>query len=283
MLKYFQCGHHLERGEHDMRDKCRFSQAVFDSDAEVDEKACNACAADEGQGDAGYVQNSEFVERTCAMEQACLEEGLRSRSEVASEAFGHDSVRDAYEELGAAGFYASKGASYVNPHEPRLSEALHIALDQWQEHLSSPLRALDLACGSGEATLALEAWLEKTQTGAMEPVLEAADPYTFEAFERRVGRRCHHWSFQDVADGVLEEEPIYDLVLCSFALHLLERSWLTCTVSSLARRARLLVVATPHKRPLIERKTGWEQVAEVLHARVRVRLYRSLVVDDIAY
>ncbi|CAK9071525.1 unnamed protein product [Durusdinium trenchii] len=196
---------------------------VFDSDAEVDEKACNACAADEGQGDAGYVQNSEFVERTCAMEQACLEEGLRSRS----------------------------GASYVNPHEPRLSEALHIALDQWQEHLSSPLRA--------------------------------ADPYTFEAFERRVGRRCHHWSFQDVADGVLEEEPIYDLVLCSFALHLLERSWLTCTVSSLARRARLLVVATPHKRPLIERKTGWEQVAEVLHARVRVRLYRSLVVDDIAY
>ncbi|CAK9071523.1 unnamed protein product [Durusdinium trenchii] len=201
---------------------------VFDSDAEVDEKACNACAADEGQGDAGYVQNSEFVERTCAMEQACLEEGLRSRSEVASE-----------------------GASYVNPHEPRLSEALHIALDQWQEHLSSPLRA--------------------------------ADPYTFEAFERRVGRRCHHWSFQDVADGVLEEEPIYDLVLCSFALHLLERSWLTCTVSSLARRARLLVVATPHKRPLIERKTGWEQVAEVLHARVRVRLYRSLVVDDIAY
>ena len=28
---------------------------------------------------------------------------------------------------------------------------------------------------------------------------------------------------------------------------------------------------------------GWEQVAEVLHARVRVRLYRSLVVDDIAY
>ncbi|CAK9071533.1 unnamed protein product [Durusdinium trenchii] len=219
---------------------------VFDSDAEVDEKACNACAADEGQGDAGYVQNSEFVERTCAMEQACLEEGLRSRSEVASEAFGHDSVRDAYEELGAAGFYASKGASYVNPHEPRLSEALHIALDQWQEHLSSPLRA--------------------------------ADPYTFEAFERRVGRRCHHWSFQDVADGVLEEEPIYDLVLCSFALHLLERSWLTCTVSSLARRARLLVVATPHKRPLIERKTGWEQVAEVLHARVRVRYGASPMV-----
>ena len=46
-----------------------------------------------------------------------------SRSQVASKAFGHESVRGAYEELGAAGFYAAKGASYVNPHEPCLTEA----------------------------------------------------------------------------------------------------------------------------------------------------------------
>ena len=50
-------------------------------------------------------------------------EGERSRSELASAAFGHDSVRGAYEELGAAGFYESKGASYMNPHEDVLSEA----------------------------------------------------------------------------------------------------------------------------------------------------------------
>lgn len=46
-----------------------------------------------------------------------------SRNEVASLAFGHDSVRGAYEELGAAGFYELKGSSYVNPHEDVLSEA----------------------------------------------------------------------------------------------------------------------------------------------------------------
>lgn len=46
-----------------------------------------------------------------------------SRNEVASLAFGHDSVRGAYEELGAAGFYELKGSSYVNPHEGVLSEA----------------------------------------------------------------------------------------------------------------------------------------------------------------
>lgn len=117
-----------------------------------------------------------------------------------------------------------------------------------------------------------------------------------------------------------QEEPIYDLVLCSFALHLLvtwlqwsmgtitlssqaslvsrietwhdfffqrwvnqrkcispldvttsflqgvlwlhihmpiqDRSWITCTLSSLARRAQFLMVATPHKRPVIEKRFG---------------------------
>ena len=35
-----------------------------------------------------------------------------------------------------------------------------------------------------------------------------------------------------------------------------DRSWIACTLSSLARRARFLVVATPHKRPVIERRFG---------------------------
>eukprot|EP00438_Fugacium_kawagutii_P001510 Skav202556 [mRNA] locus=scaffold2011:407621:408124:- [translate_table: standard] len=48
----------------------------------------------------------------------------RSRSDIASAAFGHESVRGAYQELGAAGFYELKGASYVNPHEDVLTEAL---------------------------------------------------------------------------------------------------------------------------------------------------------------
>eukprot|EP00438_Fugacium_kawagutii_P001509 Skav202555 [mRNA] locus=scaffold2011:406280:406790:- [translate_table: standard] len=66
-----------------------------------------------------------------------------------------------------------------------------------------PQRSLDLACGSGEATLALEAWLQKV---AAKGLVEAADPYTFEAFERRLGRKCHRWSFENIAQGVMEQE-----------------------------------------------------------------------------
>ena len=41
------------------------------------------------------------------------------------------------------------------------------------------------------------------------------------------------------------------------------------------RSARLLLIATPHKRPHVAASTGWEMLGEVVRARVRVRLYSS--------
>lgn len=63
------------------------------------------------------------------------------------------------------------------PQTPR--QALQLALDDWHRSqvLPFPRRSLDLACGSGEATVALEAWLHKF---SKDVVVEAADPYTFE-------------------------------------------------------------------------------------------------------
>lgn len=48
------------------------------------------------------------------------------RSAVAAGAFGHGSVRGAYEALGAAQFYALQGACYVNPHEEVLAQAFKV-------------------------------------------------------------------------------------------------------------------------------------------------------------
>ncbi|CAE7394493.1 unnamed protein product, partial [Symbiodinium sp. CCMP2456] len=209
----------------------------------------------------------------------------QTRSELASEAFGHDSIRKAYEDLGAEAFYAAKGASYVNPHSEVLNEAFACALDAWSDQgqisgLRSLDSVLDLACGSGEATAALEKWLQSR--GANAPSrMEASDPYTFEAFERRYpGRACFRWTFEEIAGGCLESAK-YDLVICSFALHLLDRSWLAVTLQALARQARHLVVATPHKRPIIDAQMGWNLCDEILHERVRLRLYCSLLLEEL--
>lgn len=200
------------------------------------------------------------------------------RAMEAHEAFGHDSIREAYGELGAVGFYTAKGAQYVNPHDVTLREALVNALNLWRDEgllgddSSALHRALDVACGSGEASLAFEAWAEQT---GFEHEVDACDPYTYEAYARRCGRQAHRWSFEDVAEGILDAEEPYDVLLCSFCLHLLDRSWLSLTLSAMARAARLLIVLTPHKRPTIDKRTGWDQLDEMVHHRVRVRLYRS--------
>ena len=56
-------------------------------------------------------------------------------------------------------------------------QALQMALDEWQRSRELPLRrSLDLACGSGEA------------------------------FERRLGRSCHRWSFENIAEGIMEQD-----------------------------------------------------------------------------
>jgi len=205
------------------------------------------------------------------------------------EGFGFDSVREAYNELGPAAFYTEQGSRYRNPHEKMLVGALCRALAEWEsdnllvvpgrnDATVAPLgRVLDLACGSGEASLALEQWAAGRPGVAND--LEAADPYTYEAYERRTGRQAHRWTFEDIASaGTLEEVPVYDAILCSFCLHLLDRSWLVMTLTALARASHLLVVASPHKRPVIDTKTGWVEIGMVLQDRVHVRLFRSRVI-----
>lgn len=136
----------------------------------------------------------------------------------------------------------------------------------------APLRrALDVGCGSGEATAVLSSW-----GGAAGCTLEACDPYTHDAFAKRHGTKAHTWSFEDLAGGILDELPPYDLMVGSFALHLIEASYLHTTLAALARSSRALIIVTPHKRPHVDPSTGWrEGASERVHERVRVRLYLS--------
>ncbi|KEP54028.1 methyltransferase domain protein [Rhizoctonia solani 123E] len=150
----------------------------------------------------------------------------------------------------------------------------------------------------------------------------ATDPYTSDAYRARTGLPCMAISFHDVAvDGLPDaskvlvsdqgEESIkadeesenqvetehvshpedrepYDLVICSFALHLLTTPGsLYELLSTLSYGARWLVVLEPHKKPEIKDGWGWTlwdittwQVAqgregEFVKERVHCRVYKS--------
>jgi hypothetical protein len=168
-----------------------------------------------------------------------------------------------------AGFYAGHGQEYCNPHEPLVRRAVLESVRRWGLDLSS---VLDLACGSGEATLPL---LECGGTVA------GADPYTAEAYQRRTGLPAAILTFEQVAAGALRGRQ-YSLVVCSYAMHLLEESRLPGLAMELALLTPTLLILTPHKRPVIRREWGWMLAGEQTFSsgepewvRVRARVCRS--------
>ncbi len=87
-----------------------------------------------------------------------------------------DALRLQYEKYGVEGYYSGFGAGYRNPHEPEIRRLLGSVVEKWRPDLSS---VLDLACGSGEVTLALR------DLGASGP---ASGPERFAALIRTQAR-----------------------------------------------------------------------------------------------
>ncbi len=173
------------------------------------------------------------------------------------------SVRSGYVDLGVDGYYRIHAADYRNPHEPAIGSCLAALVQRRIPDLSL---ALDLACGSGEVTLALRA-LGAARVGGM-------DPFTGLAYATRTVQEAEAISFEMIADGALAGRR-WSLIVCSFALHLLPASRLAGTLTQLALCAPELWVITPHKRPDIRAAWGWRLVDEIVVDRVRGRAYVS--------
>ena len=199
-------------------------------------------------------------------------------------------VRNAYasHEAGATGYYADEGARYVNPHDGGVREMLARATRDWPELWGMGKsddfndddadgdefgdRILDLSCGSGEVTSALVA------AGVPLSRIDACDPYTHEAYRKRVGTECERWSFEDVARGAVADRR-WRVVVCSFAMHLCARDYLPTLCVMLACSAKHLVLLTPHKRPVIDAAWGgWRlarREARDPYWRIRSRWYST--------
>jgi hypothetical protein len=176
---------------------------------------------------------------------------------------GKPSIRSEYESLGVERFYRAHGQDYANPHAPIVHELIALCVGGWSLDLS---RVLDLAAGAGEATHAL------LSCGAQE--IAAVDPYTVDAYRKATGRDCRAISFEQIESGALVGER-YSLVVCSFAMHLVERSRLPGLCTALAALTPALLVLTPHKRPVLRDAWGFRLARERLHRRVRARLYAA--------
>jgi methyltransferase family protein len=176
-------------------------------------------------------------------------------------------IRHEYERVGADAFYRTRGASYRNPHEHEIRRSLDVLVLDWKLDLS---HVLDLAAGSGEVTIALR------DLGAGK--IEGIDPFTYEAYERRICAPAGRETFEEIAAGRLAGRT-YSLIVCSFAMHLVEPSRLAQLAYQLSVLSKHLLIITPHKRPQLGPEWGWELTHEMVLHRVRSRLYRSVSIE----
>ncbi len=210
------------------------------------------------------------------------------------------SIRHGYETCGVKGYYEQHGQVYRNPHYRSLCQSLKQLLINSPRGRTEILRGLlntdrlevlDLACGAGEGTQALLQTLKILQplsTLQQFPkiILDISDPYTLEAFHSQQTktplpttttlRDKSEYTFQDMSRTEPLTDKRYDMTICSYALHLAE-SCLFGVLYHLAMHSRYLVVASPHKKPVIDVSMGWQLVEHVVIEKVHSWLYKSLL------
>jgi hypothetical protein len=201
-------------------------------------------------------------------------------------------IRLAYQQQGVDGFYQSEGHQYHNPHEFGIIEMMHEMMQVLEHTVGHRLKGpfLDLCCGSGEVTEAL------LKQGYPLDQIKASDPYTYEAYEKRIAKPCEKWNFIEISQGqiladlsksslskslgstpssVVQEKATkpFQCVICSFALHLCPLDLLDHVLYQLSLCSDYLIILTPHKKPDIQ--DHWLLLEErySIEERVRGRLY----------
>lgn len=162
-----------------------------------------------------------------------------------------------YNTIGVEAYYRQNSHTYKNPHHSRIVKAMCT--------LDFPLgyTFLDLACGSGEATLALQSNGYKN--------IEGADPYTNELYVTTTGCNVHNYSFEDIAFHNKLGEIQYDVIVCSYALHLCKFINLLCTI--LANHCTYLVIISPSKNPSIPDNL-WSLFSHHIVEKTHIRTFK---------
>lgn len=175
----------------------------------------------------------------------------------------NDSVRSKYQKYGVKNFYKWYYDQYNNPHEPIIKKAIQYINNNWDVDFSN---TLDLACGTGEVTRIL------VDLGYNN--IEGVDAYSCDFYNKKTNKNCEPISFDDIIKGNLDDKK-YSIIVCSFALHLLEPSKLPIFLYKIAQISNQLLILSPHKKPEIKEEWGWILDEEINIDKVRIRLFNN--------
>lgn len=155
-------------------------------------------------------------------------------------------------------YYKVHGNSYTNPHTNIINDIVKsLSIDKNS-------KILDLACGGGEVTMALQS------IGCTN--IQGIDPYTHDLYHKNTRLVAKSCTFEDIACKNVLEGCNYDVIICSFAMHLCPKEYLSLLCLNLALVSKMLVVISPHKQPVVPTQY-WTLVNQYTRERVHVRLF----------
>ena len=172
-------------------------------------------------------------------------------------------VRGEYQKFGVKNFYQFHGKDYNNPHEESIRKSIRYVYKNCDIDFS---RVLDLACGKGEITKIL------TKLGVKN--IDAIDGYLCDLYTEETGKDCTTMTFDEIMHGKIKDKH-YSVVICSFALHLLEPSKLPLFMWEMRNITDKFLILSPHKNPIIKDDWVWQLENEIYIDRVRTRFYSA--------
>lgn len=170
-------------------------------------------------------------------------------------------IRDEYSKMGVENFYKLNKTSYVNPH----LENIHLCLD-WVLRRIKIINFLDLAGGTGEVTSYL-----KTK-GIIDGI--GCDPYLSDTYIERTEHDCLTYSFEDISNNGLNN--YYQTIICSYALHLCDKSYFNNLLYNLALNCEYFVLISPSKYPVIS-EDYFQLIDSVIINKTHCKIFKSVV------
>ncbi len=143
-----------------------------------------------------------------------------------------DAIVNEYKKYGVDKFYRLHSHDYENPHINIIENLLAEAKSDW----NIKGNILDLCCGSGEVSRMFG-----------ECKVEGVDPYTHDLYMANTNNNCIKMTFKDIVQNGFESK--YDFVICSYAMHLCEKSMLPMLLYRISEASNNLIIITPHKKP----------------------------------
>jgi 2-polyprenyl-3-methyl-5-hydroxy-6-metoxy-1,4-benzoquinol methylase len=161
-------------------------------------------------------------------------------------------IYNQYQTHGVKDYYQQFSNKYFNPHQDRIKT---IYIKYIKDMISRNTTILDIACGDGLISRLVDHYNQNHN-------VDGTDPYFTNQYTK------FNFSFEDIALGKLNNCK-YDLVICCYAFHLIDKTWKYDFLTELASITTTFVIITPSKKITIDHPL-WTVIEEIRDDKITV-------------